>query len=252
MTQTMAYPQYVMVPVRESNGLGVAGFFIAFIGLFIPTGIVALLGLLISLVALGRPPRGFAAMGVLVGLFGSAIWIAITGVAVLGALVVGFAGIAAFVLTQPETVEVTSDMTNVALSAMDYQKSTGALPEDLAVLSLKPTTLSDPWGNAYVYRIVEDDPGFDVVSAGDDGIMGTADDLAFSRLGKIWEGALQRFGESVDQLGKRLERLDSHKGRFHYHRTISPRREGLQVPGTQAAAADSTWLSQSLGILPRD
>ena len=84
---------YVMVPVRESNGLGVAGFFIALFGLFIPTGIVALLGLLISLVALGRPPRGFAAMGVLIGLMGTVIWLAITIVAVLGTLAVGMAAL---------------------------------------------------------------------------------------------------------------------------------------------------------------
>ena len=34
-------PQFVVVPVRETNGLGVAGFFIALIGLFIPTGYLA-------------------------------------------------------------------------------------------------------------------------------------------------------------------------------------------------------------------
>ncbi len=54
-----AYPQhqpYIMVPVRERNGLGVVGFLIALVGLAIPTGIVALLGLLISLVAQRHHP----------------------------------------------------------------------------------------------------------------------------------------------------------------------------------------------------
>lgn len=91
--QVAAYPQpqpqYIMVPMRESNGLGVAGFFIALIGLAIPTGIIALLGMLVSLVALGKAPRGFAGMGVVVGLFGTVLWLAITGIAILGAVAVG-------------------------------------------------------------------------------------------------------------------------------------------------------------------
>ena len=103
------YPQYVMVPMKEGNGLGVAGFFIAAIGLLIPTGIIALLGLLISLVALGKSPRGFAGMGVLIGLVGSAIWMAITGIAIVGALAIGIGAIlfasVAFVLMQPEIIE---------------------------------------------------------------------------------------------------------------------------------------------------
>src|SRR5262245_53613292 len=178
MTQTMAYPQaqYLMVPVRESNGLGVAGFFIALIGLFVPTGVVALLGLLISLVALGRSPRGFATMGVLIGMLGSVIWLAVMGVVVIGAMVVGvgavFARVAAFSLTQPETVKVSSDMINVAIAAVDYQDRTGALPADITMLGLKPTTLTDPWGNPYRYTLVVDEPGFDVQSSGEDGVMG--------------------------------------------------------------------------------
>ncbi len=110
--QTPGYfPPYVMVPGRESNGLGVAGFFISLIGLVVPTGIVALLGLLISLVALGRQPRGFAGLGVLIGLFGTFIWLAVMVFAVLGAATLGvgilICGAAAFILTQPETIEVT-------------------------------------------------------------------------------------------------------------------------------------------------
>jgi hypothetical protein len=76
-----------MVPIRERNGLGVVGFLIAMIGLFIPTGIVALLGLMISLVALGKAPRAFAGLGVITGLFGTVIWLVITILALIGILV---------------------------------------------------------------------------------------------------------------------------------------------------------------------
>jgi len=215
------YPQYVMVPLNEGNGLGVAGFFIAGIGLFIPTGIIALLGLLVSLVALGKAPRGFAGMGVLIGLFGTVVWLAITGVAVLGAVAIGvsavLAGAAAFILLQPEIIEVTSDMVNVTIAALEYEDTHNALPDDLEVLDLSLSTRTDPWGNPYRYMIVEDEPGFDVVSSGSDGIMGTDDDLALSQIGNVWGQAFQNFGERIEEFGNRMERLQGHKFKHGDH-----------------------------------
>jgi hypothetical protein len=207
-----------MVPVRESNGLGVAGFFIALIGLFIPTGIVALLGLLISLVALGRQPRGFAAMGVIIGLFGTVIWLVITGLVLLGGLAAGVIAVIAvaamFVITQPEILEVTSDMFNVTIAAVEYQDEHGKLPEDLGALGLSISTLTDPWGNPYRYRLVDHDPGFDVMSNGGDGAPGTSDDVALSSLDRIWEDAFENFGEKMEEFGQRMERLEGHTVRF--------------------------------------
>jgi hypothetical protein len=201
-----------MVPVRESNGLGVAGFFIALIGLFIPTGIIALLGLLISLAALGRPPRGFAAMGVVIGLIGSVVWLAITGLVVVGGLAAGVVAILAvaamFIMTQPEILEVTSDMFNVTIAAVEYEEQNGNLPEDLAALSLGVTTLTDPWGNPYRYRLANHDPGFDVMSNGADGLADTDDDLALSRINVIWEDAFEGFGEKMEEFGQRMEALE--------------------------------------------
>ena len=212
------FPQYVMVPMSQSNGLGVAGFFIAAIGLFIPTGIIALLGLLVSLVALGKAPRGFAAMGVLVGLLGTVVWLAITGLAILGVLAVGvsalLAGTVAFVLIQPEIIEVSSDMFNVTIAAWEYEDDNGALPDDLDALELSASTTTDPWGNPYRYVIVQDDLGFDVISSGSDGIMGTTDDLALSRIGQVWGEALENFPVDIKEFGQRWDRLQNRNVRF--------------------------------------
>ena len=223
MSQQVAptpYPQYVMVPMTDGNGLGLAGFFIALFGLFIPTGIIALLGLLVSLVALGKAPRGFAGMGVLIGLFGTVVWIAITGVALLGALAIGvsavLAGSIAFVLLQPEIIEVTSDMVNVTIAALEYEDKHDALPDDLDALDLSLSTRTDPWGNAYRYIIVDDDPGFDIVSSGSDGIMGTDDDLVLSQIDEVWGKAFENFGERIEEFGNRIERLQGRKGHFEY------------------------------------
>ncbi|MHC4769796.1 MAG: type II secretion system protein GspG [Planctomycetota bacterium] len=216
--QAASYPPYVMVPVRESNGLGVAGFFIALIGLFIPTGIIALLGLLISLAALGRPPRGFAAMGVVIGLFGTVLWLVITGVVVVGGLAAGVVAVLAvaamFIMTQPEIIEVTSDMFNVTIAAVEYEERNGDLPDDLGALGLAVSTLTDPWGNPYSYRLANHDPGFDVMSNGADGLAGTDDDMALSRINVIWEDAFDGFGEKMEEFGQRMEALEGRKIRI--------------------------------------
>jgi hypothetical protein len=59
--------------------------------------------------------------------------------------------------------------------------------------------------------IVEDEPGFDVVSSGSDGIMGTDDDLVLSQIGDIWGQAFENFGERIEEFGNRLDRLQGHK-----------------------------------------
>jgi hypothetical protein len=207
-----------MVPMRESNGLGVAGFFIALIGLFIPTGIVALLGLLISVAALARPPRGFAAMGVVIGLFGTVLWLVITSLVVVGGLAAGVVAIlvaaAMFIMTQPEIIEVTSDMFNVTISAVEYEEEHGNLPGDITALGLGVTTLTDPWGNPYRYRLADHDPGFDVISNGADGQADTHDDLALSRIDRVWKNAFEGFGEKMEEFGHRMERLDNRRIRL--------------------------------------
>ena len=216
----MPYPQYVMVPAQGGNGLGVAGFFIAAIGLLIPTGIVALLGLLVSLVALGKSPRGFAGMGVLIGLVGTAVWVAITGVAIVGALAIGVGvvlfGTVAFVLMEPEIIEITSDMVNVTIAAYEYEEEHGAMPEGLDSLSLSVSTTTDPWGNPYLYVITEgDELGFDVISSGSDGIMGTDDDLALSEMEHVWKDAFANFGGKLEEFGNRIERLQNRNVNFN-------------------------------------
>jgi hypothetical protein len=63
MEQQPAYaqPQYVMVqapPQSSTNWLGVFGFLVALIGIFVPTGIVSLIGIAMCLGAIGRAHWG--------------------------------------------------------------------------------------------------------------------------------------------------------------------------------------------------
>lgn len=229
--QVAPYPPYLMVPVRESNGLGVAGFFIAFIGLFIPTGVIALLGLLVSLVALGRAPRGFAGIGVLIGLLGTVFWLVVMGVVVAGGLTFGAAvlvGVAvAFVLTNPELIEFSTDSANVTLAVVEYEDHNGALPAQIGELKLPASTLTDPWGNPYHYGLDpdNDDFGFDLVSSGPDGVPGTDDDWALSQIGVVWENAFENIGVTMDEFGQRMERFQQRQARRNggRHRGIHDR-----------------------------
>ena len=217
------YPQqpYVMVPIRERNGLGVVGFVIAVVGLVIPTGIVALLGLMISLVALGRAPRAFAGLGVITGLIGTVIWLVLTILAIFGMLIAGVVavvfGAGAFILTQPEIIEVTSDMLNTTMVVVEYEKEHDQLPTDIAALGLGVSTRTDPWGRAYQYKLVDADPGFDIVSSGSDGEFDTDDDMALSSLDEVWQNAFANFGSKMEDLCERLKRLEGTNIRFDQH-----------------------------------
>ena len=217
------YPQqpYIMVPVRERNGLGVVGFVIALVGLAIPTGIVALLGLLISLVALGRAPRMFAGLGVITGLVGAVAWLVLMILAIFGMLIAGVVavvfGAGAFILTQPEIIEVTSDMLNTTMVVVEYEKEHDQLPTDIAALGLGVSTQIDPWGRAYQYKLVDAEPGFDVISSGSDGEFDTDDDMALSRLDEVWQSAFENFGSKIEDLCERLERLEGTNIRFDQH-----------------------------------
>lgn len=253
-----AYPQhqpYIMVPVRERNGLGVVGFLIALVGLVIPTGIVALLGLLISLVALGRAPRAFAGLGVIIGLFGTAIWLALMVLAVFGMLAAGAVAVVfaagAFILTQPEIIEVTSDMLNTTIVVAEYEKEHDELPEDVSALGLGVSTQIDPWGNAYQYTLVDAEPGFDIVSSGGDGEFGTDDDMALSRLDEVWGNAFENFGSKMEELCEKLEglegthiRFDRHASGHRYSWSVDPG-ERYREAAIAAASADDEALAPS-------
>jgi len=179
------------VTPQEANGLAIAGFVIALVGL-LTGGILSPIGLIISLVALGRPGgRGFATAGIVIGLLGSCGLIAVAMVVILGlgvGVIAMFMGVG-FVLAQnPEHIEFTVESVIIAAAIEAQRDRTGELPADLGTLSLDRDTLTDPWGNPYRYVLTDEAPNFDIVSSGADGVPDTDDDLAMSRLDELWQG----------------------------------------------------------------
>ena len=205
----VAYPP----PAATWNGLAIFGFCLSLVGLFIPTGIVSLLGLLISLVALTRPPRGFAIFGVLLGLLGTLFWftlmIALLVTGMLGAIAFLIAMAVFFVFVQPETLAVTSDMMNILIASAEHEREHGTLPESVDGLQIERMHQIDPWGMPYRLVLTDDrDLPLEIISAGPDGEFDTDDDIRLSRLDDYLRLSFEQFGERMEAFGRRMEVFD--------------------------------------------
>lgn len=190
-------------PARATNGLGVAGFVCSVIGL-LTGGILSPVGLILSLIALGRSPRGFAVAGVVVGLLGTCGGVILVLAILAFGLAVVLAAVGIFAFTQSERIELSADMAKIAARAEDYKRENrGIAPAGLEVLGLETSTLTDPWGNRYRYVLVTGEPGYDILSDGKDAKTGTADDVSLSKLDRYWEGAMADFERQMQEMEAR-------------------------------------------------
>jgi hypothetical protein len=182
-------PVYYLPPT--SNGLGLAGFVVSLVGL-LSLGILCPIGLILSLFALAKRPRGFAVAGVILGLLGSCGGI-IAVVAIVGAVAAAITlGSMAYVaLNDPEHLEVSTDLSEIGQAVERARTPEGYPPAALTTLRLDSDILLDPWGRPYEYHLVTEQPGYEVTSWGPDGKAGTDDDIALSKLDELWENYLQ-------------------------------------------------------------
>ena len=204
-------PMYVM-PMPQHNGLGIAGFLLAFVGLIIPTGIVSLLGLILSVAALGRPPRFFAVLGVLLGLLGVVIWgavfLAIGAALAFVAVVLAVLAMMALLVVETELATVTADLVNIQAAVIERMEGrSGAETPSLHELGLRESTILDPWGRPY--RIIpEGGRRLEIVSDGPDGLPDTADDLRTSTLDRQWERAVESLPSTIKTMMQRTDRIE--------------------------------------------
>jgi len=173
-------------PASDSNGLAIAAFVISLVGLLATGGLLSPVGLILGLVALGRPAgRGFAIAAIVLGLLGSCgILIGIIAIIAIGiGLVVA---LIAVVAASGPSLELAMDMTTLAAEIAEHRERTGAFPDSLAQLGIADDRLQDPWGTPLQYETGGADLGFDLVSAGPDGTPGTADDVRLTELGRLF------------------------------------------------------------------
>ncbi len=160
--------EFGVEPQKQSNTLGLIGFILAFC--------VSPIGLLVSLIALAKPPRGFAIGGVAVGLLGSVLW-----------GLFGW-GIYLGIDITAKGVEGYADLSAVR-SAMSQQSDA----TDLSTLGLSEDQTLDPWGNPY--RLDTQDAEWSLTSAGKDGALDTKDDVVI-RQNMTEEEVIQAFADA--------------------------------------------------------
>lgn len=153
------------------NNLGLAGFIVSLVGI-VSCGLLAPVGAVMSAVAMKREPRGFAIAGLVIGIVGS-LWILAIAVAMA---VVGAAGLA-LLFASGWHFGVMSDMVKITLAVSEHNDRHGSAPASLDELQLPSDTVTDPWGNQYLYELAPGGASFTLRSAGPDGQFDTGDDI---------------------------------------------------------------------------
>ena len=161
--------QTVIVNQPESNSLGLAGFIVSLAG-WITCGLLCPIGLILSLFALGKRPRGFAIAGVILGLPG-VLFLAFFGfVFLMTVLGIGAAATAAAALAQ-QSAEIASARGEINTA----YSQTSVLPDEATAQALFVTKLE--WDGEVVRYIRESDTQYTLVAPGIDGAFDTADDF---------------------------------------------------------------------------
>ncbi|MFN3168441.1 MAG: DUF4190 domain-containing protein [Phycisphaeraceae bacterium] len=156
-----------------SNGLGIAGFVVSLTGLVVTGGFVCPLGVILSLVALRKQPRGFAVAGLITGLLGCAlaalVVLAIAGVVGAGtAFMQGFSG------------QINTSMTMDSASwdiDSHFANNQNTLPDQATGDAIVGVYVDD-WGTALRYEpLANSTQDYRLRSAGTDQQFNTLDDI---------------------------------------------------------------------------
>ncbi|MCA9292627.1 MAG: DUF4190 domain-containing protein [Phycisphaerales bacterium] len=143
----------------QRNPAGIVGFVLALLCVTSP------LGLLVSLFALTKRPKGFAIAGTITGLIFTVLLV--LGIVGFRMMWPAFMGVGSFVETQKRV--------------STYQaNNNGQVPPDLQSIGLPAELTNDPWGTPWSYAPSADGTSFTLTSAGPDKTMGNADDIALS------------------------------------------------------------------------
>lgn len=156
-----------VAPVKKENGMGLTGFIVSLVGLFL-CGVPSLIGLILSAIGLKKEPRGLAIAGVILGVIGL---IQLAGTAVLGYQ---------WIRSMQQTfIEINSMHAETQLEeaaaeigyAWEKQQQIPTQEEGDALLNGK----NDMMNNSLVYET--DGTTFSIRSAGADGVLETEDDI---------------------------------------------------------------------------
>ncbi|MFM7807022.1 MAG: hypothetical protein ACKPEA_03715 [Planctomycetota bacterium] len=157
MSQQQNGPVFVKSETPQEwggNALGLAGFITSLFGVVMTAGFLCPVGLILSLVALRRQPRGFAIAGTVIGLLGScggcfAIAIGVPLLAGGAVLLAALGFIAGGGVPALHTID---HMLQVRSAIETFEKANGKLPASLADLNMPKDMLEDGWGTPLQYQ----------------------------------------------------------------------------------------------------
>lgn len=165
----------------ETNGLGLAGFIVSLVGLMMCGGLLSPVGMIMSLIALGKRPKGFAIAGVVLGVIGSLVFFLIFFVIGLSAIL-ALIGLGMFAAVVAVASQIGQNAINIHTDIEGYYDANGQAPASLAVLgTFTPAELEDNWGTPIRYEVSPDGQEIWLRSDGEDGVQGTGDDIEFYR-----------------------------------------------------------------------
>lgn len=162
-----------VVVVEQSNSAGFWGFILSLLGVTCCVGTCfSWVGLIVSLIGLGKRPRGFAIAGVVLGVIGTTGGLAFWGTA--GKPVIRLAR--SIGLVEIRTVASMWEAEKLVLEAYD---DTGRLPASLTDLADGTLVFTDEWGTPLGYRVSTNGQGYSLHSAGPDKLWGTGDEISY-------------------------------------------------------------------------
>ncbi|MFK7789897.1 MAG: hypothetical protein AB8C95_10460 [Phycisphaeraceae bacterium] len=165
-------PQTYYYQPQPTNGLGIAGFVISLSGMIVCMGLICPLGLLLSLIALTKEPRGFAIAGSIIGLLGSILG-TLTALMVTGVIGSGlFWGSFSMNLQTSMTIDSASyDIDN------HFANNNNTIPDEPTGNTII-SGYTDEWNNFLKYEPTQGSTtDYTITSAGPDGLFATSDDV---------------------------------------------------------------------------
>lgn len=156
-----------------TNALGIAGFVVSLSGLVVTFGLICPIGLLLSLIGLGKSPRGYAIAGSIVGVLGSILG-TLTVLVIAGVIETGlFASNYYYGSSQTSyTIDYASDEIDLY-----FRENGDTLPDEPTGNALI-TSYQDEWNYNLFYEISTGaSADYTITSMGPDGVLHTADDI---------------------------------------------------------------------------
>jgi hypothetical protein len=204
---SIAPPKFEKSPVAwthpheapKENYIGLVGFIVSVVSLVFTLGFLSPIGLLISLAGLFARPRGYAVAGVITGLLGSLIPVAL-GVMFFLAVAVGAPMVQGALNEFGDTVVTASAIMQAKEKIEDYRKENERLPEGIEGNKLI-AECKDVKGNSVRYEVT--DGGYALRSAGKDGKFETEDDITDSKV----EAYVKAIEDGTDMSREEIEKI---------------------------------------------